>query len=493
VATSGRVSRRAFLRAGAGAVLGGTLAAPLLGTGRARAAAAGSPLAEPQVLRSAGGVLDVTLRAEEATAWIDGAPRRVLTYNGTTPGPTLVVHPGDTLRVRLVNRLSTPTNLHTHGLHVSGEGNGDNVMLHVHPGEELVYEIELPADHQPGTNWYHPHAHGSGALQLFAGMAGMLIVAPRPEAAPPLAGLRDRVLVLHATEFDAAGQVKAPLATDQRNHMRLVNGQRVPEIDIAPGETQRWRLVNTAVNSVLVLRLDGHTLTRIAADGNPYRRPVELDTLELAPGQRADVLVTGGRPGASALRTLPFDLGFGVVTGEEQIATVVCGGPAGTTVAPQIQPLLHPSPDLRRQRADVCREVSMTIAGGFGIDGKRFDPDRIDQVCELGAVEEWTVHNPTGLPHPFHIHVNPFQVTHVDGKPVDAPSYEDTVLVRQNGGSVTFRTRFEDFLGTVVYHCHFVTHSDLGMMAVAEVVPAAPGRRTALSGEQPAAAGFCRL
>jgi hypothetical protein len=75
VATSGRVSRRAFLRAGAGAVLGGTLAAPLLGTGRARAAAAGSPLAEPQVLRSAGGVLDVTLRAEEATAWIDGATR----------------------------------------------------------------------------------------------------------------------------------------------------------------------------------------------------------------------------------------------------------------------------------------------------------------------------------------------------------------------------------------------------------------------------------
>jgi FtsP/CotA-like multicopper oxidase with cupredoxin domain len=60
-------------------------------------------------------------------------------------------------------------------------------------------------------------------------------------------------------------------------------------------------------------------------------------------------------------------------------------------------------------------------------------------------------------------------VTHVDGQPVDAPSYEDTVLVRQNGGSVTFRTRFEDFVGTVVFHCHFVTHSDLGMMALARV------------------------
>ena len=102
---------------------------------------------------------------------------------------------------------------------------------------------------------------------------------------------------MHATEFDAAGDVKPPLATDQRNHMRLVNGQLDPAIDIAPGETQRWRLVNTAVNTVLVLQLDGHVLTRIAADGNPFARPVELETLELAPGQRADVLVTRRRAG----------------------------------------------------------------------------------------------------------------------------------------------------------------------------------------------------
>ncbi|HYI19996.1 MAG TPA: multicopper oxidase family protein [Solirubrobacteraceae bacterium] len=485
------MSRRAFIRAGAGAALGSAFAVPLLGAGRARAAAPGA-LVEPPVLRSAHGVLDVTIRAEPGTIVVGGQQRQVLTYNGLTPGPTLVAHPGDTLRIRLVNALATPTNLHTHGLHVSGEGNADNVMVHVHPGEEFSYEIELPADHLPGTNWYHPHVHGNGAQQIFAGMAGMLVVAPRPEAAPPLTGLRDRVLVMHATEWDAAGNVKPPLATDQRNHVRLVNGQLNPQIDIAPGETQRWRLVNTAVNTVLALQLDGHTLTRIAADGNPFKRPVVLETLVLAPGQRADVLVTGGAPGTSVLRTLPFDLGFGVVTREAQIATLVCGGPAATAGAPAIQPLLRPFTDLRRQRPDVCRELAMTTAGGFGIDGKRFDPERVDQVCELGAVEQWTVRNPTGLPHPFHIHVNPFQVTHIDGVPVDSPSYEDTVLIRQNGGSVTFRTRFEDFLGRAVFHCHFVTHSDLGMMGIAEIVARAPG--LAPEPAAPAiAGGVCRL
>ncbi len=483
------MSRRAFIRAGAGAALGGVLTVPLLRAGGARAATPGT-LAEPPVLRSAGGVLDVTLRAEPVTAIIGGAPRQVLGYNGSMPGPTLVAHPGDRLRIRLENGLAAPTNLHTHGLHVPGDGNGDNVMIHVHPGEAFDYEIALPADHPPGTNWYHPHVHGQGAQQIFAGMAGMLIVAPRAEAARPFTALRERTLILHATEFDAAGGVKAPLATDQRNHVRLLNGQLDPAIDIAPGETQRWRMVNTAVNTVLVLQLDGHTFTRIAADGNPFARPVELETLELAPGQRADVLVTGGAPGTSVLRTLPFDLGFGVVTREQQIATVVSGGPPSAAGAPELHPLLHPFTDLRRQRADVCREIAMTTAGGFGIDGKRFDPDRVDQVCELGAVEEWTVRNPTGLPHPFHIHVNPFQVTHVDGAPVDAHSYQDTVLVRQNGGSVTFRTRFEDFLGTVVFHCHFVTHSDLGMMGVAKVVPSAPGQARSWP---VADGGVCRL
>ena len=96
------------------------------------------------------GLLDVTLRAEPATVSIGGRECHVLAYNGSFPGPTLVAHPGDTIRIRLVNGLDAHTNLHTHGLHVSGEGNADNVMIHVHPGEDFLYELELPADHAPG-------------------------------------------------------------------------------------------------------------------------------------------------------------------------------------------------------------------------------------------------------------------------------------------------------------------------------------------------------
>jgi multicomponent Na+:H+ antiporter subunit D len=75
----------------------------------------GDPLAEPPVLRSRGGVLQVRLEAAEARVPLAGWEAATLAYNGSLPGPTLHVQPGDRLRIELVNRLAEPTNLHVHG------------------------------------------------------------------------------------------------------------------------------------------------------------------------------------------------------------------------------------------------------------------------------------------------------------------------------------------------------------------------------------------
>lgn len=453
-------SRRRVLGLVAGA------AGVLLGPAAGGTVATGEPLREPPVLRSRDGLLDVTLRAAPTTATVGGATWHVLGYEGGFPGPTLLVHPGDRMRVRLVNDLGATTNIHTHGLHVSGEGDGDNVFRHVEPGTEAAYRIDLRPDHHPGTNWYHPHSHGDGARQLFAGLAGALVVQSPREAALARRGLRDRVLLLHSTQVSPDGHVLDPLQVRQDGHVRLVNGQLQPTIDIRPGETQRWRLVNTTVNDVLRLQMPGLDLRQVAADGSPYRRPVPVTEVRLAAGQRADLLVTATEAGTTELLTAAFDVGFGVVLPAARLATVRCEGRAVARGRVPVAALLQPWHDLRGERVDRRRHVTMTL---FGMDGRPFDHDRVDQVVALDSLEEWTVHNPTGLVHPFHIHVNPFQVTHVDGVPVDSPSYEDTVLVGKEGGSVTFLTRFRHFTGRAMYHCHFSTHSDLGMMAVAHI------------------------
>ena len=291
---SAGLTRRGFLGVAAGAALtaGGLphrSASPGARPGR-------NTLLEPPRLHSRYGLLRVTLRAEEREAFVAGRLRKAIVYNGSFPAPTLVVDPGDRIEIELVNRLDQPTNLHTHGFHVSPEGNSDNVLLHIDAGATFDFRFDIPANHAPGLNWYHPHAHGHGTPQMFGGMAGAVIFRSEAERHGPAPSMRDRVLVLQAPEWDAAGELKTWSAGLLATQMRLVNGQLNPDIPIRRGETQRWRILNASVSDFFDLRLDGHQLVQIAADGNPFERLVALETVQIPPGGRAEVLVEGGPP-----------------------------------------------------------------------------------------------------------------------------------------------------------------------------------------------------
>jgi FtsP/CotA-like multicopper oxidase with cupredoxin domain len=108
----------------------------------------------------------------------------------------------------------------------------------------------------------------------------------------------------------------------------------------------------------------------------------------------------------------------------------------------------------------------------FFVDGKSFDPDRVDHRIRLGAVEEWTIVNQDSEDdHVFHIHVNDMLLTKINGEPLADPIWLDTAIVPRKG-SITFRSRFLDFTGKFVLHCHMMNHEDLGMMQVVEVYAA---------------------
>jgi FtsP/CotA-like multicopper oxidase with cupredoxin domain len=106
----------------------------------------------------------------------------------------------------------------------------------------------------------------------------------------------------------------------------------------------------------------------------------------------------------------------------------------------------------------------------FLIDNKKFDPTRIDQRVKLGAVEEWTILNTDQLDdHVFHIHTNPFVIAKLNGKPLAKPQWRDTAVVERKGGSLTFRSRFLDYTGIFMLHCHMMNHEEMGMMQTVEV------------------------
>lgn len=440
----------------------------------------GETFREPEVLTSVGGRLDLELAAAVATATVAGAEVRVLAYNGTMPGPTLRVRPGDRVTLRLRNELGAVTNLHTHGVVISPEGNSDNVFTMIEPGAAFDYDYRLGEDHPPGVFWYHPHHHGTTAEQLFGGLYGAIIVEDDADAVPVA---RERLLVVADIRFDASGAVAQATRFDRmlgrEGDVVLVNGQVLPTLVAAPGERERWRIVNACTSRYLRLRLDGQRMSLLGVDGSRYAEPRELDEFVLLPGNRADVVVTMAE-GEAVLRTLPFDRGsMGMMgaplsaTQGADLARLSVSGAAGE--AGPALPSSSPR-DLRVEEVTGRRTVTLAMGGmgmgggmAFTIDGREFDHDRTDIEVASGAIEEWTVVNTSTMDHPFHLHVWPMQLVEADGAPVDRVDARDVVPVPA-GGRVVVRIAFEGIAGRTVYHCHILDHEDLGMMGVIRVV-----------------------
>lgn len=441
-----------------------------------------APLAEPIVRSSANGVLETTLRVAETTVQMGGTTVQAVCYEGTYPGPTLEVRPGDTIRVALRNDSTLPTNLHTHGFHVSPSGRSDNVFISIDPRTSFDYEYQLPANHPAGTNWYHAHHHTTSDLQVTGGQFGLIIVRGELDELPGMAGLQEKVLMISQTELKDGRIVDAD-DSSLSQQVTIVNGQYQPTIQIAPGEIQRWRILN--VNPTFYrLELGGQKMHVVAYDGNALTAPRELDVLELGPGGRADVLVQGGPPGVTELRSLSFE-SFGafwtanMVPVAQALVRVVSEGPA---VSPpgQLPATLLPMKDLRGVAIDrrrtfrleerEPRNTGLDDAYGYFINGTKFDHDVVNETIPLGATEEWEFRNLTYEPHPLHIHVNPFQVVAINGEAVDENHYRDTATIPPFG-SLTIRHQFLDFTGKYVMHCHILFHEDHGMMQVLEVVP----------------------
>ena len=432
---------------------------------------AGQPLVEPEVRSSQDGVLQLQLEAAMSETVVAGKAVQSEVYERTFPGPTWSLWPGDTVRLSLVNSLSDATNIHTHGWHVSPKDNSDNIFLHINPGETFDYEYKIPNNHPSGIFWYHPHAHGNTARQVTSGMVGAIIIKGGLDEIDGIAGLTDRLLFLQSTQFTEAGQMVPVDQQSPMSRMRLVNGQYQPTIAIQPGETQRWRIANASSDDFFLLSLEGHQMHVIAKDGNPNNRVVTVDEILLSPAERVEVLVQAATaPGSFQLKSLAWGTEYQAQP-ERVLATMVV---SGQVLQPQPLPIdLLPFEDLSQLPVDNHRITVFEEPGAplfLAIDGKHFDADRIDQSVKLGALEEWTIRNTSSHRHPFHIHVNDFQVVAFNGEPVEATSYMDTVDLPP-GSETTIRMRFADFDGKFVYHCHILSHEDYGMMATVEVVP----------------------
>ena len=416
---------------------------------------------EPVELHSEGGVLRAKITPAKQESYLAGRQITTSVYNGMLVGPTLRVSPGDRIELILVNTLNEPTNLHFHGLHVSPSGDADNVFREVGPGETAKYVIDIPADHPPGTFWYHSHQHHLSYKQVSGGLSGLIVIDGLLDLLPKtLRDIQQRTFAIR--DFVVSNDSNLPT-------QRTINGEINPGLTIAPGETQLWRLTNIGSETFYNIVLPGHVFHVIAEDGMPVWQVWDSNRLLLPSGKRYEVLVTGGSLGTHPLTALSYHEGC-VVCPVVTLATVNVEG--GTVVPIALPASLTPPNDLEGKIIDHRRTLVFSSddeKGHYMIDYKMFDPRRVDQHVRLGDLEEWTLRNIDDDEHPFHIHINDFQVMSVNGQPYGARGLQDTVILPGHG-EVVIRIPFEDFSGKFVYHCHIMFHGDGGMMGVVEVV-----------------------
>lgn len=483
----------------------------------------------------------IDLHLAYGKADIGGQPLHLRLYNGKITGPTVRVRAGDTLDVHLKNDLpclephgckceqmerhhpSGPpdpkvfntTNLHTHGLHISPSNNSDNVLLSIEPGCSFDYRFTIPKDHPAGTDWYHPHVHGSTAIQVSSGDEGALIVegdfdqalgipySPDPEKN------KDHIFLFQQIAYHCDGDTckpgeegkvedfkKAfgPRVWHTSKRFTTVNGAVQPLIKMRPGEVQRWRFIHGGVRESLEVAVvdsvmkdvdaQGPTLYEVALDGIPTGGIERKATVDLEPGYRSDVLVQAGRPAhptryylidrqtpaADSLlleaepRKVLAVIEVGGKPCEAQDPTCVAQLPPAARLAHFRPPSIH---SVTAPGQHVEFDIDRTVTPNhFLVNGKTYDLRNPPRTLTLGRAEEWRITSKFAN-HPFHIHVNPFEVIETQNG-VEKRYWKDTILVRPDK-PIRFYTRYEDFDGKFVLHCHILDHEDQGMMEVVEI------------------------
>lgn len=467
----------------------------------------GQALKQPLQLRpNAAGVVDVKLTATTKTIFVSGRPLQATPFNGRLQGPTIHVAPGGTIKVSFDNQLKSVkpppgfkddlrANIHYHGLHVSPLGISDNVFRTFEPNSINRSRVKVPRNQTPGTFWYHVHFHGNSDQQVMGGLAGMLIIDGLERRLPKrLRGIPQRQLALQSVQV-TGNQINGQnnINPGEPTATRLVSTQYKPRFSMKSRRYELWRLANIGSDDFFEVGFQGHHFVVIAEDGTPVWNVTRRSRLVMPPGKRFDVLVLGGRPGTYFLQSRPYAQSAETDKRGRIAPTYVPAKPmniaqvrvtAAAPVQPVARPPRHMAPrhDLRRYKVDRKYTFRFSYLPGQGfkpaINGRLFHPDELPAAAPvLGEVEEWTLINKTTDDHPFHIHVNDFQVMRVNSQPYPANGTQDVVIIPKQrtikgktvDGTVVIRNRYTDFDGWFVFHCHILDHEDFGMMATVQV------------------------
>ncbi len=458
-----------------------------------------SPLLIPETLE--GNTFNLNLQMG-TFSFYNGFTTETMGANGNILGPTLIMNQGDYVDIYVANQLADTTTIHWHGMHVSAENDGGP---HTTIGPGQTWNPNFTVMDKAGTYWYHPHLHKKTNLHVSKGIAGFIIVRDEEESAlnlPRTYGVDDFPLVIQTKTFDSARQIVAPSNADSA---LMVNATMNAVLEV-PAQVVRFRLLDGSSQRVFNIGIsDNLPFYQIASDGGLLESPNEVTRLQMAPGERNEILINFSSMEGQSVSLMSYASEFpngiyGATTPGTMAAqslngydpnplngndftliqfNVAAANDNPITEIPNTLVTLYP---LLEENADTTRQFTLSpvnmgldaLNGEFLINDQSFEMDIINEIIPLNNTEIWSITNQSPIAHPFHIHDVQFFILDRDGlEPLMAErGRKDVVLVKAQE-TVRFITIFEDFADDAVpymYHCHMLTHEDWGMMGQFTVV-----------------------
>ncbi len=389
-----------------------------------------------------------TLTAAMGTLDVDGVTRPVMTFNGTTPGPSLRIRQGELVEVRLRNTdIRRGVTIHWHGIDVPGREDGvagvtQNAVL---PGEEYVYRF-VPPD--AGTYWYH--SHQDSLRQVRMGLVGAIVVEPAAPTGQPANADITSVIHIYGATLTLDGRTgEVPVAAE--------SGARV-----------RIRFVNSDSGAAFVSASDPFRVAAIDGVDIEGPTPIAGSAVELPAGGRVDLEVDIAQD----------PVRVGVLGGP----SLVIGPPGGQNppvlVASTIfDPLTYGTPGgsaaARGAFGVIDRDFSYRIGQRFGyLDGRhgnwftingRMVPDVPMFVVADEDVVRVRIHNTSSAAHPMHLHGHHALVVARNGQIATGSAWWVDSLAVQPGESYDL-VFAADNPGVWMFHCHNLPHARAGLV-----------------------------
>jgi len=448
-------------------------------------------------------------------------------YNNNPLPLILKANRGDKMTLKFNNKLMSDSTIHWHGFKIPANMDG-GPDFPIGPNKSKTYSFTM--DQPAASLWFHPHPDMQTGKQVYMGLAGVFLlnddITKELEQNNQLPSEdRDITLLVQDRRFAMAQNGVRVLEYKNQDmdndgmlgDIVLVNGSQSPKLDVGTGK-YRLRLYNlsNAKNYDFAFS-DGRSFTIVGTDGGLLEKPVKVNHIFMGAAERVEIIVDFSKDNIGSKVALiskyfqddkmqmdnntsmgmnnnGMDNNMSNNDERNQSSMPMQGRTInGTEVNIMRFDIMQKMEDTVKiytalpQRAEINnrlladnadnlgneRQFDMTMAmngmGGmmtFVINGKSFDPKRVDEYVSANSTEIWNITNNSPMAHPFHAHAIQWQILSRNGIPATGTDlgWKDTFLVRANE-SIKIIGKFEPVnQGDYMYHCHILEHEDAGMM-----------------------------